>query len=94
MRTPCRVSDAVIWAADDAIIVEYALTSGSCRRIFTRSAIGKWQKLKQGTDIPRLTIESPEQLAAARIRLESSDTGRRVGRGDRETLHARAALRA
>lgn len=32
-----------------------------------------------GTDIPRLTIEAPEQLAAARSRLESFDTGRLRG---------------
>ena len=31
------------------------------------------------TDIPRLTIEAPEELAAARIRLESFDTGRLRG---------------
>lgn len=32
-----------------------------------------------GNDIPRLTIEAPEQLAAARSRLESFDTGRLRG---------------
>ena len=42
---PCRVSDAVFWAADDAIIVAAAPTSNSCRRIFISSAIGTWQKL-------------------------------------------------
>src|SRR5215203_2364813 len=31
---------------------------------------------RAGTDIPQLTIEAPAQLAAARIRLESFDTGR------------------
>ena len=34
---------------------------------------------RAGTDIPQLAIEAPEQLAAARIRLESFDTGRLRG---------------
>lgn len=34
---------------------------------------------RAGSDIPRLTIEAPEQLTAARIRLESFDTGRLRG---------------
>lgn len=34
---------------------------------------------RAGSDIPQLTIEAPEQLAAARIRLESFDTGRLRG---------------
>jgi hypothetical protein len=37
MRTPCRVLYS--WVADDAIIVECAATSGSCRGIFTSSTI-------------------------------------------------------
>ena len=39
----------------------------------------KLQKLNFGSDIPRLTIEAPEELAAARIRLESFDTRRLRG---------------
>lgn len=34
---------------------------------------------RAGSDVPRLTIEAPEELSAARIRLESFDTGRLRG---------------
>ena len=34
---------------------------------------------RDGRDVPRLTIEAPAELAAARIRLESFDTGRLRG---------------